>query len=174
MSWNQKFMGIANDISKWSKDKSTGVGAVIVKHNRIISTGYNGFPEHISDKNIDRHSRPAKYSWTVHAEENAIISAARVGVSTDGAIMYYTWFPCAGCARMIVNAGISKIVCGRKPDLSNEKFGKEFEIAIEMLHEADVDIEYEILNTGDLLGELFNKTTNNDICGCGTLCNCDD
>ena len=193
MTWNKKFMDIAKDVAQWSKDKSTGVGAVIVKHNRVIATGYNGFPEHIDDEKPERHERPEKYSWTVHAEENAIISCARIGVSTQDAVMYCTWFPCAGCARMLVNAGIKKIVCGQEPDLSNEKFGAEFKIVLEMLHEADVDIEYELENrifkidvTNVSESELalhINKIAKSfkekkdDVsfsCGCGKNCECND
>jgi len=192
-TWNSKFMSIAKDVSQWSKDRSVGVGAVIVKNNRIISTGYNGFPEGLDDEKSERHQRPDKYSWTVHAEENAIISCARIGVSTQDAVMYCTWFPCAGCARMIVNAGIKKIICGQKPDLNNEKFGKEFEIVLEMLHEADVDIEYELttkifkIDVGNVpehevekfISDLADKYKSNGdsdtfTCGCGKNCTCQD
>jgi hypothetical protein len=94
---------------------------------------------------------------------------------------------------MIVNAGIKKIVCGQEPDLNNEKFGKEFEIVLEMLHEADVDIEYELttkifkIDVGNvpeyevekLISDLIDKYKNNgdsDIftCGCGKNCSCQD
>jgi dCMP deaminase len=172
-TWNSKFMSIAKNISQWSKDISIGVGAVIVKDNRIISTGYNGFPERIDDEKPERHERPTKYFWTVHAEENSIINCARIGVSTEGADMYCTWFPCASCARMIVNAGIKKIICGQKPDLTNERFGKEFEIVLEMLHEADVDIEYELLNRNYKI-DGANLPEDQNTCGCKGACGCID
>jgi deoxycytidylate deaminase len=107
--------------------------------------------------------------------------------------MYCTWFPCAGCARMIVNAGIKKIICGERPDLNNEKFGKEFKIVLEMLHEADVDIEYELttkifkIDVGNvpehevekIISDIRDKYINNGdsgtfFCGCKGACDCID
>lgn len=142
-NWNKRYMDVAKLVASWSKDKSVGVGAVITKNNRIIATGYNGFAERVNDDIDERHERPAKYDWTVHAEENAILSAALNGISTDDTIMYCTWFPCAPCARKIINAGIKKIVCGQRPDMKNKKFGAGFAITLDMLGEAGVDIEYE-------------------------------
>ena len=163
LTWNKKFMDVAKLVASWSKDKSVGVGAVITKDNRIISTGYNGFPERIDDEKPERHERPDKYEWTAHAEENAIINVARMGGSTDGATLYCTWFPCASCARKCINAGIKRIVCGQEPDIDNEKFGAGFAIVLEMLHEADVDIEYELekrvfkIDVGDIPDEEIEK-----------------
>ena len=140
--WTKRFIELTKQIALWSKDKSVKTGAVIVnKENRIVSTGYNGFPSGCNDCLDDRHERPSKYLYTEHAERNAIYSAAQNGIKTKGCIMYLTWFPCADCARAIIQSGIKKIVC-KKPDMNDEKWGGHFVAAIEILEETNIEIEY--------------------------------
>ena len=105
-------MGLANKVRTRSKDGSTKIGAVIVGPDREIrSTGYNGFPRGVNDDVEERHQRPMKYHFTKHAEENAILNAARVGTPLKGCTMYVTTRPCcSGCAGSIVNAGIIEVV----------------------------------------------------------------
>ena len=102
-------------------------GAVIVKDNRIITTGYNGAPSglrHCTDIGGCERERlhiPSgqrhELCRALHAEQNAIIQAAKVGVSTEGATIYITLQPCVICAKMLVNAGITRIVHrGEYPD----------------------------------------------------------
>lgn len=141
-NWDLRFMKLADDVAKWSKDRSTGVGAVIVNDKDIISMGYNGFPRGCNDDIEERHQRPLKYQWTAHAEENAIVNAARKGIKTMGTTMYLNWFPCDRCAGMIVNAGIKRIVCNKEPDFTNTVFGESFKIAVQKLNEGGVEISY--------------------------------
>jgi dCMP deaminase len=111
MNWVEYFKNIAEVVKTKSKDINTQIGAVIVgKDNEIVSTGYNSFPRGINDEVIERQERPEKYYWMEHAERNAIINAARIGVSTKGTTMYLTCgMPCCDCTRAIINAGISKV-----------------------------------------------------------------
>jgi dCMP deaminase len=111
MKWPEYFRQIAEVVKTKSKDINTQIGAVIVgKDNEIVSTGYNSFPRGINDEVIERQERPEKYYWMEHAERNAIINAARIGVSTKGTTMYLTCgMPCCDCTRAIINAGISKV-----------------------------------------------------------------
>jgi dCMP deaminase len=141
-NWDKRFLELAEHISTWSKDRSRGVGAVIVNDDkRVVSFGYNGFPSGVDDSIEERHERPAKYDWTVHAEENAITNAARIGVSTMDCIMYLNLFPCARCAGNVINAGIKKVVVSKEPNYEDEKYGHEFRISRDKLIEADVEIE---------------------------------
>ena len=140
--WNLKMMQLADHVAQWSKDRSTKVGAVIVDINNPISMGYNGFPRGCNDDIEERHARPLKYDWVLHAEENAIMNAARHGIKTYGTDMYVNWFPCAKCAGMIVNAGIKRIFCDKEPDFENVTFGAGFKLAIEKLTEGGVEIIY--------------------------------
>ncbi|MCW8836697.1 MAG: CMP deaminase, partial [Rhodospirillales bacterium] len=75
--WHVRFLQLAHQIASWSKDRSTKVGAVLVRPDRTPAPyGYNGFPRQVDDDIDDRHSRPDKYDWTEHAERNAIYNAA--------------------------------------------------------------------------------------------------
>jgi len=140
--WNIKMMELADHVAGWSKDRSTVVGAVIVRDKDPISTGVNGFPSGCDDNKPERHERPLKYDWVLHAEENAIIKAAKYGHATDGADMYVNWFPCAKCAGMIVQAGIKRIFCDKEPDFDNVQFGAGFKLALEKLSEGGVEVIY--------------------------------
>jgi len=111
MHWDQYFISEAYLAARKSKDTSTQVGAVIVGSDREIrAKGYNGPPRGFNDDDPTIYLRPLKYALFAHAEENAISSCARIGVSSKGCTMYVTFHPCAHCARMIVQAGICEVV----------------------------------------------------------------
>ncbi len=131
-SWDQYFMEIAEIVKTRSTCLRRQVGAVIVKDNRIITTGYNGAPSgthHCTDVgtcqrielNVPSGERH-ELCRALHAEQNAIIQAANIGVSTEGATLYVTLQPCVICAKMSINAGIKKIVYkGAYPDHYNNR-----------------------------------------------------
>jgi dCMP deaminase len=140
--WDSRFMELARHIAGWSKDRSRGVGCVIVgPDNEIRATGYNGFPRGVNDEAQERHSRPAKYLWTEHAERNAIFNAARIGVSLKNCRIYIPWFPCMDCARAIVQVGIREVVA-IKPDVSDPQWGEGFESAAALFAETGVTIRW--------------------------------
>jgi dCMP deaminase len=146
MTWDQYFRQIAHTVKLKSKDKYTQIGAVIVgKNKEIVSTGYNSFPRGINDDIASRQDRPEKYYWFSHAEQNAIVNAARIGVSTDNCTMYVTCgIPCADCAKSIINAGITTLVC--EMDLTCGAHGLKWEEhakrSLIMFEEANVRIDY--------------------------------
>ena len=109
--WDMRFLDLATHISEWSKDPSTKVGCVVVGPDREIrSTGFNGFPRGILDSDDRLTDRDLKYPLICHAEENAIMHAARIGLALKGCTAYVTWPPCTRCARSLIQAGISEIV----------------------------------------------------------------
>ena len=109
--WNARFMQLAQVASTWSKDKSTQVGSVIVSPKKeILSMGYNGFPRGVDDNVPERHERPTKYEFVVHAEANALLNAGRNGTRLDGGVLYVTMPPCARCAGFIVQSGIKEVI----------------------------------------------------------------
>lgn len=126
-SWNEYFMDLAELISRRSTCLRRQVGAVLVKDEHIISTGYNGAPSglpHCLDTGCLREKLQVppgerhELCVSVHAEQNAIIQAALHGSSTKGAILYCTHQPCSLCAKMIINAQIQTIVFkGDYPDV---------------------------------------------------------
>lgn len=116
--WNSYFMEIARIVSKRSTCIRRNVGSLIVKDKRILSTGYNGAPIHLTHcidtgcmrerLNIASGERH-ELCRGLHAEQNAIIQAAYHGVSINGADVYSTHLPCSICMKMIINAGIAKV-----------------------------------------------------------------
>lgn len=138
-SWDAYFSELCGLVSLRSKDPSTQVGAIIVKNNQCISTGYNGLPRGIDDDKIERYKRPLKYSWMVHGEENALLNAARQGISCDGSILYVTpIFPCARCASAIIQSGVIKVVVDEKE--INPRYIEDKRIAEEMFQLAGVEV----------------------------------
>lgn len=115
MNWNTYFLSIAEAVSKKSKDPSTKIGAVIVdgKNDSILSTGWNGFPRGIEDDPEAYEDRDLKLRYTVHAEMNAILNAARNGVRLEGSTLYVTRIPCHSCALAIIQSGIRTVVYNR-------------------------------------------------------------
>lgn len=146
--WDRRFFALAEHVGSWSKDRSRKVGCVVADADHgVRAIGYNGFPRGVDDVSEDRHSRPAKYFWTEHAERNAIYQAARIGVPLAGCSMYLPWFPCMDCARAIVQAGVGKLVAFA-PDLADPQWGEHFRAALELLNEAGIDVVwYPRLNT---------------------------
>lgn len=141
-NWDNKFIGLAKHIAEWSKDTNRKVGSLIVdSDNRIISTGYNGFPIKCDDTIKSRYERPDKYLFTEHSERNAIYNAARYGTSLKDCYMYVTSFPCADCARGIIQSGIIKLIT-TPPDLESEIWGTQFKAALQMLEEANIEIQF--------------------------------
>ena len=143
-TWNDYFFDLCEVISSKSKDPSTKVGAVIVNSgNSIVSTGYNGFPIGVDDSIESRFERPEKYTWTCHAEENAIAFAARNGISTNGATLYCNRLPCcARCTRLAIQAGIRRfiILCDVSDD-TLERWKNENTIGNKMIDESGASME---------------------------------
>jgi len=132
-SWDDYFMDITFQVAKRSTCDRARVGAVIVKDKRILTTGYNGSPaglahcDEIGHLMVDGHC-----VRTLHAEQNAIIQAALHGVSVAGGTVYVTHQPCITCAKMIINAGLQRVVyAGHYPDTN----------AVDFLNEAGVELE---------------------------------
>ena len=120
--WDDRFMQMAFTIADWSSCFRAGrsIGCVIVKDKRIMTTGYNGAPagiktckekgECLRRKLGIQSGTRAEVCYAAHAEQNAILQAAKLGISIDGATVYCTHQPCSICAKMIVNAGIRRVV----------------------------------------------------------------
>ena len=138
--WDQRFLDLAAHISGWSKDPSTKVGCVVVGEDREIrSTGFNGFPRGIADDSDRLSNREKKYPLICHAEENAIMHAARIGLSLKGCTAYVTWPPCTRCARSLIQAGVIEVVYPANSEVP-ERWMPDFEMSTQMLAEAGLNI----------------------------------
>ena len=123
-SWDDYFMKIVRTVALRATCDRGKSGAVIVKDKRIISTGYVGAPKglphcdevgHLFKKSVDEGGNVSNHCVrTTHAEQNAIIQAALHGISTEGSTIYCKMEPCLDCCKMIINAGILRVVCEKK------------------------------------------------------------
>ena len=141
-SWDQYFMDITRLVATRSSCLRRQVGALLVKDRNILATGYNGVPSGISHCNDagclrERLAVPSgerhELCRGLHAEQNAIIQAAKHGTNIDGSTLYCTTMPCIICTKMIINAGIRKVIYaeGYADDLAREMIG---EAGIETVH----------------------------------------
>ena len=145
-SWDEYFMQMAELTAQRSTCLRRQVGAIIVKEKHIIATGYNGAPkglphceelggclrEKLEIPSGERH----ELCRALHAEQNAIIQAATLGQSIEGATIYITHQPCIICAKMIINAGISRIVIRRGyPDEMSRGMLREAGLKVELISE---------------------------------------
>jgi dCMP deaminase len=141
-NWDKRWFDLCELISTWSKDRSRKVGAVIVdSKNNLISFGWNGFPRNVDDDIESRHERPTKYLFTEHAERNAIYNCARNGISPIGSTMYLKWYPCADCARAIIQSGIVSVFCV-EPDWNDSTYRNDFIATKEMMCDANIIITF--------------------------------
>ena len=138
--WDRRFLDLASHISTWSKDPSTKVGCVVVGEDREIrSTGFNGFPRGIEDDEERLADREQKSPLICHAEENAIMHAARTGVSLKGNTAYVTWPPCSRCTRSLIQAGVSEVVYPADIEIP-DRWQDDFATASAMMEEAGVNV----------------------------------
>lgn len=142
VSWDDYFMGLAEAVATRSTCLRHNLGSVLVKDRRILGTGYNGAPRGIRhcvevgcmrDKLKIPSGTRHEICMAVHAEQNAIIQAAVHGASTEGSEIFITHAPCAVCAKILINAGIKRIIFKNNyPD----------EFARKLLKEAKVEVVY--------------------------------
>jgi len=135
--WDQRFLGLAEFISGWSKDPSTKVGAVIVdRNNRVVSVGYNGLPVRVRDEEDRYTNRERKLAMIVHGDMNAILFAQRPVYGCT----IYTWpfAPCSNCASIIIQVGISRVVAPQHEP--GHKWTDSINLTTLMFNEASVEL----------------------------------
>jgi len=144
-----KYFRLALNIANiFSKDPSTKVGSVFMNPctYHILSIGYNGMPRGINETDIKKWERPQKYKYVEHAERNGIYNATNSGTSLCNSICVVSMFPCADCARGLIQVGCKMIIAPNitevfetSPDLG-ERWRNEWTISMEMLREAKINI----------------------------------
>lgn len=146
--WDRHFLNLAAEHARMSKDPNTRVGSIIVGPDReIVSAGFNGFPRGIADSAERLADRETKLAMVVHAEMNAVLAAARIGVRLKGCMLYLAatddtgmvWGgpPCTRCTVEVIQAGIAEIVSWPFKDGSS-KWKADVERARHLLVEAGV------------------------------------
>lgn len=145
LRWDKYFLRIVEAVGQKSKDPSTKVGCVIVgEDNQILSTGFNGFPRGVKDRDLRYFNREIKYKYIEHADRNAIYNAARTGIVLKDATMYLPWDPCHACTRAIIQSGIIRVVVANVPVTQDliDRWGDSWAISSTMLIEADIRLDY--------------------------------
>lgn len=139
-AWGDRYIHLAKEISTWSKDPSTQVGAVVIGNNgEVLSQGYNGFPRGIKDTPQRLKDREKKYNLVVHAEMNAIYNASLNGVSLKGSTLYVYGLPiCNECAKGVIQVGIDKVIATRPADY-NKEWDESIKDAKALFKEAEVE-----------------------------------
>lgn len=145
--WDSYYIRLLNAIAEKSQDEHSKYAAIIVDgHQLIRSTGYNGLPRGVHYHN-KYHARPDKWIYFVHAEQNAIFNAARIGTSVEGCTIYVLRPPCVECVKAIIQSGILIIryVEEHKFDpkvvLSVDDWRSKMEAAQELLYSAGIAIK---------------------------------
>jgi dCMP deaminase len=135
-----KFIGIAKAVAAMSKDPNTQVGAIAVNDDGVIlSVGYNGFPRGVLDLPERLCEWQTKINFSAHAEGNCIAQAARAGHRLHGSTLIVSGlFPCGECAKLIINAGIRKVIA--PPPRDGSKWLQSNHLAIQMFNEAGVEV----------------------------------
>lgn len=152
-SWDEYFMEVANAISKRATCDRGRSGCVIAKDRQILVTGYVGSPKglphcddvgHQMKKMLHEDGSITQHCVrTVHAEQNAICQAARRGISIDGATLYCRMTPCRTCAMLIINCGITRVVCESKYHAGEESEAMFKQAGINLEYVSNTILEYE-------------------------------
>lgn len=147
-SWDAYFMQIAHLVATRATCPRRSVGAVLVRDRRILATGYNGAPSGISHcpEEGPLHDWPngcmraGHCIRALHAEQNALLQAARIGVSCEGSSIYVTCQPCNMCAKMIINAGITRVIYeGDYPDPFSLELFRESEMDVQLYRNGQLE-----------------------------------
>lgn len=135
---DSRYLRMARIWSENSYCQRRRVGALIVKDKRIISDGYNGTPSGFENvcEDEDHLTKP----YVLHAEANAITKIARSNNNSDGSTLYVTDSPCVECSKLIIQAGIRRVVYAREYRLTD---------GIELLRRAGIEVEYHNINDED-------------------------
>lgn len=146
-SWDEYFMEVANAIAKRATCDRGRSGCVISRNRQILVTGYVGSPTglphcdevgHLFKKTVHDDGRVTQHCVrTVHAEQNAICQAARLGIALEGATLYCRMTPCRTCAMLIINCGIVRVVCEKKyhAGTESEALFRQAGIQLDYVHE---------------------------------------
>lgn len=138
--WDKRFLSVAKEISTWSKDPSTKVGAVAVSvDRRILAQGYNGFPSGSRDLIANYENREVKYQMVVHAEANIIYNACRHKSGLhDSTVFVYGTYPCPECIKALVQVGVARIVFQLGESGNPRKWEVDFLVSKRIMHELSI------------------------------------
>ena len=146
-NWDEFFFRHVYLVASKSKDKSTQIGAILVRDGVLISEGYNGICRKVQDNVKERNERPEKYHWYEHGERNSIFNAARNGIKILGCIMYTQYPHCTDCARATIQSGIVEVVfhkqwCNIWEKIKQGKWVGHDDRTLTMFKESGIKVRY--------------------------------
>lgn len=149
LKWDRRYLKLAYEVSQWSRDPSSKIGAVTVgAKGQVLSQGFNGFPRGIADLDTRLNNRETKYKFVVHAEMNAIYNATYNGVSLDGSTLYVYGLPiCSECAKGVIQVGIKRVVMPQQE--MPEKWRDSWLTSMNFFSEAGVEFDFIDFNPRD-------------------------
>lgn len=159
LSKHEMYMQLAATVARRSHDAQTQVGAVLINNSNgsVISMGYNGFLRGANDKKLP-NTRPDKYQYMIHAEENLIANSAKNGISMDNCTVYCTMSPCARCMRLLFQSGITRVVFRNKyKDFDSLLEQQDINLTLTKTPEKYTVIEYTARNKYSFWSRLFRR-----------------
>lgn len=151
VDWDDRYLEMAKLVAGWTKDPKAGVGAVVVLRNRVVATGFNGFPSAVLDTEERLFDKKKKLDMTVHAEENALLVAL---ANARGADLYVYGKPvCCRCAASIIQAGIARVVAMSPVDDGSDWYHPGM-TALKMFREARVGFDH-MIPSSDSVGSVI-------------------
>ncbi len=152
MNWDDYFVLLCIVIAQRSKDPRSKHGSIIVNsNNKIISTGYNGYPSKVNESMLPGLDTDGKYDYIIHSEMNSLLFA---GQDVRGCTIYVSGFPCRNCFKHIIQSGIKRIVIG---PITYKNVDTEMDI-VKTLYNAASDVSIEIYNNNDLIIKNLDNT----------------
>lgn len=142
--WHERYLHLAMHVAEWSKDPKNKVGAVIVRDNKILATGFNGYPSGVPDINLE--DREYKNLRTIHAEMNAIIQSKQ---DLTGALVYVSHHPCSHCTAALMQAGVEHIFYNTDNDHRLSNWTKSLEASKDMVKGMLIGFSLENFNHHD-------------------------
>ena len=152
-SWDEYFIGIVYAVAKRATCDRGRAGCVIARDKQILVTGYVGSPKglphcdevgHLMKTTVHGDGHQSQHCLrTAHAEQNAICQAAKLGVSINGATLYTKMTPCSACAKMIINAGIIRVVCEKKYHAGAESEELFRQAGVELIYFEESVVQYD-------------------------------
>lgn len=152
-SWDDYFLEVADTVAKRATCDRGRSGCVIARGKQILVTGYVGSPTglphcdevgHLLRKHVKEDGTVTQHCIrTVHAEQNALCQAAKLGISVEGATLYCRMTPCRTCAMLIINCGIKRVVCEKRYHAGAESIELFKEAGVELVHKSDDIVQYE-------------------------------
>lgn len=140
--WHNRYMDLAREVARWSKDPSTNCGAIFVgEDGQVLSQGYNGFPRNMYDGEELYDNRETKYQRVVHAEMNGVFNASRTGVSLKNSTCYVHGLSCCHeCAKALIQVGVKRVVMHKS--FENPRWSESCTLASQFFEEAGVEVVY--------------------------------